>query len=91
MWHADAVLARTGRLPWYDDWATLFGDRTGLVTALRHRLTQQLQTQLDPGLDETALEERWRCTAGTREALGRLDAVEKEPDDHGLGERTPIG
>ena len=46
---------RDGRLPWHEDWAEVFGDRQGLLHALRHRWRMQREAQLDPGLDDLAL------------------------------------
>lgn len=55
-------LARTERpyLPWNDELAGLFGDRAGLVAALRYRLRLAASTQLDTHLPEHVLEEQRR-------------------------------
>lgn len=47
----------TGELRWKDEYAVLFGDRTGLLKALRYRWDLMTQTQLDPDLDERVLDE----------------------------------
>lgn len=46
---------RDGRLPWHEDWDDVFGDRDGLLRALRHRWQLQREGQLDPSLNEKTL------------------------------------
>src|SRR3954468_13149752 len=47
-------------LPWSPDYAEIFGDRDGLITALRSRWEQARRAQLDSHLPERVLEEQWR-------------------------------
>jgi hypothetical protein len=53
----ESTAARTGRLPWREDYEEIFGDRSQLVAALRHRWRQTVQAQLDPQLPETVYDE----------------------------------
>lgn len=57
---AAAMADPTGTLPWRDDYAALFGDRDGLLFALRHRWERTCQAQLDTHLPEHVLDERYR-------------------------------
>ena len=56
------ALAAAGctELPWNDEYAAVFGDRDGLADALRYRVELARTTQLDPDLNEDALEEQRR-------------------------------
>ena len=49
-----------GDLPWSDEYAEIFGDRDGLVHALRYRWKLIVQAQLDPELPEGVLAETFR-------------------------------
>lgn len=44
---AVAAVDQSGRLPWRDTWAPSFGDRVGLLTALRDRWERMCLAQLD--------------------------------------------
>jgi len=44
---AAAAVDLSGRLPWRDSWAPAFGDRVGLLTALRDRWDRMCVAQLD--------------------------------------------
>jgi hypothetical protein len=44
---AAAAVDMSGRLPWRDSWTPYFGDRHGLVTALRARWDRMCIAQLD--------------------------------------------
>ncbi|WP_310961641.1 hypothetical protein [Nocardioides terrisoli] len=57
---ATAAFTRDGELPWNDQYAEIFGDRDGLLTALRHRWNQTMQTQLDSHLTAGQIEDRRR-------------------------------
>ena len=57
---AAATADPTGTLPWRDEYADLFGDRDGLLAALRHRWERTCQAQLDSHLPEDVLDERYR-------------------------------
>lgn len=73
-------LATAGRpeLPWSEDLAEIFGDRAGLVAALRYRLRLAVDTQMDTHLPEAVLEEqRAQLTARARGVL-RLLAAEAD-------------
>lgn len=50
----------TGALPWREEYAEHFGDRDGLLAALRIRWERTCQAQLDSHLPEAALDERRR-------------------------------
>lgn len=47
-------------LPWNDEYAELFGDRDGLLAALRYRWELSLSTQLDTHLSEDVLADQRR-------------------------------
>ncbi len=57
---AAAMADPTGTLPWRDEYAASFGDREGLLFALRHRWERTCQAQLDTHLPEHVLDERYR-------------------------------
>jgi hypothetical protein len=81
-----AVAADAGRpvrLPWNEEYVELFGDRDGLVAALRYRWRLNRDTQLDTHLSEAALEEqRRRLEHRARGLLLVLDA-EGRPEQGG--------
>jgi hypothetical protein len=52
--------AEQPELPWNEEYAEIFGDRAGLVTALRYRWQLAVDTQLDTHLPEHVLEEQRR-------------------------------
>ena len=63
-------------LPWNDELALLFGDRAGLVAALRYRWQLSVDTQLDTHLPEHVLEEnRRRLELRARGVLRLLDTA----------------
>lgn len=62
----------TPELPWNDELALLFGDRTGLVAALRYRWQLSLDAQLDTHLPEPVLEEVRRRLELRSRAVRRL-------------------
>lgn len=68
-------LSRTGtpELPWTEEYAEIFGDREGLVAALRYRWQLAVNAQLDTHLPEHVLEEQRRRlelrTRGVRRVL----------------------
>lgn len=45
------------RLPWNDGYAEIFGDRHGLVNALRCRWNLMVEAQLDPDVPEATFDE----------------------------------
>lgn len=53
-----ANASSTAELPWNADYAAIFGDRDGLVAALRYRWELTRRAQLDSHLTEAALEEQ---------------------------------
>jgi hypothetical protein len=62
-------------LPWNEDYAELFGDRAGLVAALRYRWELARTTQDDPTLRRPARDEQLRrLVARSRGVLRVLDA-----------------
>lgn len=69
------AVATNPELPWNDDLAQIFGDRAGLVAALRYRLRLTVNTQMDTHLPERVLEEqRHLLAARTRGVLRVLEA-----------------
>lgn len=72
---ATAEFRHDGELPWKDEWAELFGDRDGLVAALRYRHELALSAQLDPDLPMEAYRERATAlgerSRGVRRILAR--------------------
>jgi len=73
------------RLPWNDELAELFGDPSGLVTALRYRWQLTLDTQLDTHLPEAVLaEQRAQLEQrghGVRRALAAWAETTAAPSD----------
>lgn len=71
-------LARTESpvLPWRSEYAELFGDRAGLLAALRYRWQLTVNAQLDTHLPERELEEQRRKLA--RRSRGVLRVLEAE-------------
>jgi hypothetical protein len=66
----------TTKLPWTEEYVELFGDREGLVAALRYRWQLARDTQLDSHVPEAALDEqRIRMDQRTRTMLRILDTV----------------
>jgi hypothetical protein len=59
-------------IPWRPEYAELFGDREGLLAALRYRYDLAAQAQLDPDLPMEAYQERERVLAGRDEGIRRL-------------------
>jgi hypothetical protein len=80
-WHAvreaEAAIDRDGVLPWRAEYERLFGDRHGLLLALRYRWTLLVEAQVDPELPEHVRERTWRDLtarhAGLLRMLDRLD------------------
>lgn len=76
----------TADLPWGAEYAELFGDRSGLVTALRYRWQLARDAQLDTRATEHAYDEQVvRVERRTRALLRLLD--EHAGREHG-GERV---
>lgn len=50
----------TDELPWNQEYADIFGDRDGLVAALRYRWKLTRDAQLDLNVPEAVLEEQYR-------------------------------
>ena len=69
---ADAMADPTGTLPWRDEYAATFGDREGLLLALRHRWERTCQAQLDTNLPEHVLDERYRELYRSNAAVLRI-------------------
>ena len=62
-------------LPWTDEYAELFGDRAGLVAALRYRWELARDTQLDSHLPEEVVEQQMlRLAERSHGILRVLDA-----------------
>ena len=62
----------TGTLPWREEYADLFGDRDGLVTALRHRWQRTCEAQLDPNLSEEQMKDHHRRLLAQNAAVLRV-------------------
>lgn len=63
-------------LPWREEYAPLFGDRAGLVAALRYRWELAASTQLDHQLPEQVVaEQRRRLLLRSRGVLRLLDSA----------------
>ena len=61
-------------LPWRDDYTEIFGDRAGLVNALRVRWNHMVEAQLDPELPEAVFDElRDRLTTDNAGVLRLLN------------------
>jgi hypothetical protein len=75
---AVAAVDLSGRLPWRESWSAYFGDRAGLLTALRARWDRMCIAQLD---ELTSPE----LVAATERRLRRSNAgVLRILDAHGL-------
>jgi len=66
-------------LPWDDELALIFGDRAGLVAALRYRWRLTMSTQLDTHLPEHVLEQNRRDLTARFRAL--REALDNAADD----------
>jgi hypothetical protein len=70
------VVDPSAQLPWTEEHVELFGDRDGLVAALRYRWQLARDAQLDSHVPEAALDEqRIRMERRTRTMLRILDTV----------------
>jgi hypothetical protein len=69
----------TGSLPWREEYAEYFGNRDGLVAALRSRWHQTCHVQLDSNMSEAELQEQHRkllrCHAAVLRILDRYQSV----------------
>ncbi len=69
----------TAQLPWTEEYVDLFGDRDGLVAALRYRWQLTRQAQLDTHASEAAWDEqRVRVERRTQTMLRILDRAATE-------------
>jgi hypothetical protein len=81
---AEAAIDRDpgGDLPWEAGFAELFGDRDGLLLALRYRWSLLVAAQVDPALPRHERDRAWRdLTARHAGLLGVLDR-DTEPERH---------
>lgn len=69
----------TAELPWNDEYALLFGDRAGLLAALRYRWQLTVNAQLDTHLPERELEEQRRKLARRSRGVRRVLEAEGAP------------
>lgn len=80
---AAAAVDMSGELPWQESWAAYFGDRHGLLLALRARWHRMCGAELDPHAGDKVFHEsayRLRRTqAGVLRILERYDALPTEP------------
>ncbi len=71
--HEVAAAAEFSReIPWRPEYAELFGDRDGLIAALRYRSELAAQAQLDPDLPMEAYQEREQVLASRDRGVRRL-------------------
>ncbi|MFC5729263.1 MULTISPECIES: hypothetical protein [Nocardioides] len=68
-------------LPWTEEYAELFGDRAGLVAALRYRWQLAVNAQLDTHLPEQVLEEQRRRLEERARGVRRLLERYSEGDE----------
>ena len=64
--------SNTDELPWNDEYADIFGDRDGLVAALRYRWNLTRNAQLDLNVPEPVLEEQWHRLQRRHAAILRV-------------------
>jgi hypothetical protein len=62
----------TGTLLWRDEFAELFGNREGLINALRSRWQHTCEAQLDSDMSEAELQEAHRKLLRTHAAVLRV-------------------
>jgi len=67
----------TGHLPWKHSWAPFFGDRDGLLQALRARWERMCQAQLDTHATEPAFQDAHQRLRRTH--VGILRILERYP------------
>ena len=67
-------------LPWREEYAELFGDRAGLLAALRYRWNLAQSTQLDPDLPDEVREEQQRRLVRRSRGVLRVLGVLGGPD-----------
>lgn len=76
---AAAAVDMTGTLPWREQWAPYFGDRDGLLIALRARWMRMCEAQLDAQAGEDQLHDTHlrlrRTNAGILRILRRYDVA----------------
>lgn len=74
----------SGALPWRAEYAEIFGDRTGLVQALRYRWNLIVEAQLDPTRTDASPDKIWQELsarhAGLLRVLARADADAEKAD-----------
>jgi len=70
-------------LPWRPEYAELFGDREGLVAALRYRSRLAAEAQLDPDLPMEAYQEREQVLASRDRGVRRLLRLYRGPHRSG--------
>jgi hypothetical protein len=63
---------QTGTLPWREEYADYFGDRDGLVNALRTRWQHTCEAQLDSDMTEAQLQAEHRRLLATHAAVLRV-------------------
>lgn len=73
---AHLASSATAELPWTDEYAELFGDRAGLLAALRYRWQLTANAQLDTHLPEQALEQQRQLLAQRARGVRRILAAE---------------
>lgn len=67
-------------LPWEAGFAELFGDRDGLVLALRYRWSLLVEAQVDPELPQHEQERVWRDLTTRHSGLLRVLDRYTEPE-----------
>ena len=74
---AVAAVDLTGHLPWKTSWEQSFGDRDGLLQALRSRWDRMCQAQLDSHSTEPAFQDAHQRLRRTH--AGMLRILERYP------------
>jgi hypothetical protein len=75
---AEAAIDRDGMLPWRARYERLFGDRHGLLLALRYRWSLLVEAQVDPTLPEHLRDQMRRdLTARHTRLLRVLDSLDE--------------
>ena len=88
---AAATADPTGALPWRDEYAVYYGDRDGLLAALRHRWERTCQAQLDSHLpEECSTSATASSTAATRACSGSSIATPAAPGPRCSREPLPV-
>jgi hypothetical protein len=75
----DRLATGAAELPWNEEYAEIFGDRAGLLAALRYRWQLSRDTQLDSHLPEHVLDEQRRRLDHRARGVRRLLGLQEGP------------